>query len=88
LISYEVGEKRILILKIKNTSQKPFIPPRKNRRTQRSYDKDLYKWRHIVENTFLRLKDWRGIATRYAKNVKSFIAAVQIRCLMLWLKIS
>ncbi|MDR0631766.1 MAG: IS5/IS1182 family transposase, partial [Holosporaceae bacterium] len=34
------------------------------------------------------LKDWRGIATRYAKNVKSFIAAVQIRCIMLWLKIS
>jgi transposase len=66
----------------------PVIPPRKNRRTQRSYDKDLYKWRHIVENTFLHLKDWRGIATRYAKNVKSFIAAVQIRCLMLWLKIS
>ncbi|MDR0631675.1 MAG: IS5/IS1182 family transposase, partial [Holosporaceae bacterium] len=33
-------------------------------------------------------KDWRGIATRYAKNVKSFIAAVQIRCIMLWLKIS
>jgi transposase len=66
----------------------PVIPPRKNRKIQRPYDVDLYKLRHIIENTFLRLKDWRGIATRYAKNVKSFIAAVQIRCLMLWLKIS
>jgi transposase len=60
----------------------------KNRKIQRPYDADLYNLRHIIENTFLRLKDWRGIATRYAKNVKSFIAAVQIGCLMLWLKIS
>nr|MCG3461763.1 IS5/IS1182 family transposase [Xenorhabdus bovienii] len=44
--------------------------------------------RHLVENTFLHLKRWRGIATRYAKNSASFLAAVQIRCLVLWLKIS
>ena len=48
----------------------------------------LYKLRHLVENAFLHLKRWRGIATRYAKNLKSFVAAVQIRCLMMWLKIS
>jgi transposase len=66
----------------------PVIPPRKNRKIQRPYDVDLYKLRHIIENTFLRMKDWRGIATRYAKNVKSFFASVQIRCIMLWLKIS
>ncbi|MFV0276653.1 MAG: IS5/IS1182 family transposase, partial [Parahaliea sp.] len=32
------------------------------------------------------LKGWRGIATRYAKNAQSFLAAIQIRCLVLWLK--
>ena len=37
--------------------------------------------------TFLHLKRWRGIATRYAKNAASFLAAVQIRCLVLWLDI-
>ena len=57
-------------------------------RLQRAYDKHLYKLRHLVENAFLHLKRWRGIATRYAKNLKSFVAAVQIRCLMMWLKIS
>jgi hypothetical protein len=41
-----------------------------------------------VENTFLHLKRWRGIATRYAKNSASFFAAIQIRCIALWLKIS
>jgi transposase len=63
-------------------------PPRKNRKEPRSYDKQLYKLRHLVENAFLHLKRWRGIATRYAKNAASFLAAVQIRCLVLWLGIS
>ena len=66
----------------------PVIPPRKNRKDLREYDKHLYKMRHLVENAFLRLKEWRGIATRYAKNARSFLAAVQIRCLIWWLNIS
>ena len=64
------------------------IPPRKNRTTLRSYDQDLYKLRHLVENAFLQLKYWRGIATRYAKRSASFLAAVQIRCIALWAAIS
>ena len=64
------------------------IPPRKNRTVQRPYDEELYKARHKVENAFLHLKRWCGIATRYAKNTASFLAAVHIRCLALWLNIS
>ena len=64
------------------------IPPRKNRIEQRKYDSHLYKMRHLVENGFLRLKEWRGIATRYAKNSASYLAAVHIRCLFCWLNIS
>ena len=30
---------------------------------------------------------WRGFATRYCKRAASFEAAVQIRCLTLWLHI-
>jgi transposase len=66
----------------------PVIPPKKNRKIQREYDRYLYKLRHLVENAFLHLKRWRGIATRYAKNTASFLAAVQIRCLALWAHIS
>ena len=67
---------------------KPVIPPRKHRKIQREYDRYLYKLRHLVENAFLHLKRWRGIATRYAKNTASFLAAVQIRCIALWANIS
>lgn len=67
---------------------KPVIPPKSNRKIQREYDEELYKLRHLVENAFLHLKRWRGIATRYAKNSASFLAAVQIRCIALWAQIS
>ena len=72
----------------RSQGMKPVIPPRKNRKAMREYDRDLYKARHLVENAFLHLKGWRGIATRYAKNTASFLAAVHIRCLVLWLNIS
>ncbi|SFQ07572.1 Transposase DDE domain-containing protein [Nitrosomonas cryotolerans] len=52
------------------------ISSKKNRTAQRSYDKERYKRRHLVENAFLYLHRRRGIATRYAKNTASFLATV------------
>ena len=46
------------------------------------------KQRRLVENAFEKIKRWRGLATRYCKRAKSFEAAVQVRCLALWLHIS
>lgn len=63
------------------------IPPKSNRRDQREFDKVVYENRYKIENTFLKLKEWRGIASRYAKTTKSYIAAVQIRCMYLWLQV-
>lgn len=63
------------------------IPPRKNRKEPRQYEAALYRHRHLVENAFLHLKRWRGIATRYAKNAASFLAAAQIRCIAIWANI-
>ena len=62
----------------------PVIPPKKNRRSLREYDRYWYRMRHLVENAFLQLKRWRGLATRYAKKAASFLAIVQIRCIWLW----
>ena len=63
------------------------IPPKKNRKTQRFYDKDICKVRHLVENAFLKLKRWRGVATRYAKTTSAFIGAVQCCSILLWLRV-
>ena len=77
-----------IVLQAHTQGATPIIPPKKNRKVQREYDKEVYKIRHLVENAFLHLKRWRGIATRYAKNSRSFLAAVQIRCIALWARIS
>ena len=76
-----------IIEQAEKQKMKPVIPPKKNRKVMREYDKELYKARHLVENAFLHLKRWRGIATRYAKNTASFLAAVHIRCLAIWANI-
>ena len=50
------------------------IPPKANRRLQRDYDVEVYKWRHLVENYFAKIKEFRGIATRYDKTDCSYAA--------------
>ena len=76
-----------ILLKAVEAGMIPVIPSKKNRKQARDYDKYLYQFRHLVENAFLLLKRWRGIATRYAKNASSFVAAVQIRCIAIWLSV-
>ena len=58
------------------------IPAKRNRKQQREYDRYLYRLRHLVENAFLHLRRWRGIATRYAKTTTSFLAAVKFVALL------
>ena len=65
----------------------PVIPPRSHRKEPRYYDRGLYRLRHLVENAFLNFKQWRGVATRYAKRAASFLAICQIRALALWTKL-
>lgn len=62
----------------------PCIPPKKNRKTQISYDKELYKQRHKVENMFGRLKDWRRIATRYDRCAHTFFSSICIAAIVIF----
>ena len=76
-----------IISALQSAGRKAVIPPKTNRIEKREYDKHLYKLRHLVENAFLRMKEWRGFATRYVKNLASFIAVVQIRSMIMWAKL-
>ena len=51
------------------------IPPKVNRMVQRDYDTEVYKWRHMVENYFAKIKEFRGIATRDDKTESSYTAS-------------
>jgi transposase len=52
------------------------IPPTRSRKIQRWYDKEIYKVRHLIENFFCRLKEFRAIATRYDKTARNFLAGI------------
>ena len=54
------------------------IPPKANRKARISYDKAVYRWRHLVENFFAKLKEFRAIATRYDKTDESFRATIHL----------
>ncbi|PVC82174.1 hypothetical protein DBP19_33495 [Streptomyces sp. CS090A] len=49
-----------------------------------AFDRETYKHRNVVERCFNRLKQWRGIATRYDKTAASYKAAVTLASLLIW----
>ena len=61
------------------------IPPRPNRVTPRQFDQHLYKARHLIENLFCKLKQFRAIATRYDKTARNFLAAIHLAAATIWL---
>ena len=54
------------------------IPPKSNRRFPAEFDRDTYKWRHLIENFFRKLKEYRGIAMRCCKTDTSYSAFIAI----------
>jgi transposase len=61
------------------------IPPKAGRKTPRPYDRELYKARHLIENFFAKLKQYRAIATRYDKRAVHFLGAIHLAAAVVWL---
>ncbi|MPZ41757.1 MAG: IS5 family transposase [Rhizobiales bacterium] len=59
------------------------IPAKADRKTPIPHDREMYKWRHLVENFFQRIKEFRRIATRYDKTDTSFAAAIYLAAALL-----
>ena len=71
------AEARVLA-PLREAGKTAVIPPKRNRKEPRDYDRDLYAARHLIENFFAKLKQFRGIATRYDKTRCSFLAGVYL----------
>jgi transposase len=65
--------------------KKLVIPPKSNRKVQRIFDREMYKARHLIENFFCKLKQYRAIATRYDKTARNFLAAIHLAAVIIWL---
>ena len=65
-----------------------YIPRRNNSKTGNvSMDWCLYKYRHLVENAFLKIKKYRAVATRYDKLSRNYHSVVSLAFMMMWLPI-
>jgi transposase len=52
-----------------------------------AFDAESYKGRNVVERSFSRLKQWRGIATRYDKLATTDRSAAVLHAVLEWLQI-
>jgi transposase len=60
------------------------IPTPRRRRVQRSVDPAIYRRRNLIERCFCKLKHNRGVATRYAKLARNYLAALCLAAVRLW----
>ena len=68
---------------------KAIIPKRKNaKQPNPDFDSYLYKLRHLVENAFARLKQFRSIATRYEKLARNFKSMLYLACSIIHAKLN
>jgi len=71
---------------IRNRNSIPVIPRKRNSRVGNAdIDWCLYKYRHLVENAFARLKHYRAIATRYDKLQRNYASTLALACCIIWL---
>ena len=75
-----------LTVPVRRKGATPVIPRRKNSKVgNKDIDWCLYKYRHLVENAFARLKQYRAVATRYDKLARNYQSTVALACSMIWL---
>ncbi|MFH7025899.1 MAG: IS5 family transposase [Heteroscytonema crispum UTEX LB 1556] len=80
---YDADER--VIERLQAQGKTAVIPPKRNRTILGDYDRDLYKARHLIENFFAKLKQYRAIATRDDKRAANFLGAIYLAACVIWL---
>ncbi len=71
---------------IESQGAKSVIPRKRNSvKGNADLDRELYRYRHLVENTFARLKHYRAVASRFDKLKRNYESVVAMACMILWL---
>ena len=60
------------------------VPSKKNHKAQLDCNPAIYRQRNVVERMFCRFKDWRKVATRCDRNIKTYMATIAIAAAVTW----
>ena len=77
----------VLVAQSHNIGTQAVIPPKRNRKLHRVYDRELYKQRNRIEHCFNELKHFRRFATRYCKTIQAFRSFTALACSWLRFKL-
>jgi transposase len=77
----------------RSASSNRWLPPEKPPSSRRGktqprtsqFHQELYKARHLIENFFCKLRQFRAITTRYDETARNFLAAVHLAAATIWL---
>src|SRR5690242_4478073 len=78
LIADTAFDSNALIAELDERGAKVVIAQHSRRTCPRKIDADIYKWRHLIENFFCKLKEFKRIAMRSDKTDQSFSAMIQL----------
>ena len=86
LIADQAFESNAIIADLDTLGVKVVISQHSRRTSLRRIDEEMYKWRHLIENFFCKLKEFKRIAMRADKTDQSFAAMIQIAAAVIALR--
>ena len=78
LIADKAFDSNSIIAALNERGAKIVISQHPRRTKPLPIDAEIYKWRHLIENFFCKLKEFKRIAMRACKTDKSFAAMIYL----------
>ena len=78
LIADKAFDSNAVIADLDTRGAKVVISQHPRRSRPLAIDKEMYKWRHLIENFFCKLKEFKRIALRADKTDQSYTAMIHI----------
>ena len=78
LIADKAFDSDAVLADLDDRGAKVVISQHPRRSQPRRIDKEMYKWRHLIENFFCKLKEFKRIALRADKTDQSFSAMIHL----------
>ena len=78
LLADKAFDSNAIVADLDARGAKVVISQHPNRTKPRELDAEMYKWRHLIENFFCKLKEFKRIAMRADKTDESFAAIINL----------